>query len=142
MRHSLIEKLGNGPFVELANNTYLFACASPHYFETETLVAVVRMVNNTFSMKLIARVHMYMAQVRVIGTRVFCYENGSRGRKPGNYIIFFDVWNPESVESYVELGPGGRTVRVGQTTLCGSNSKTVKPLESEGNCMDVWNSLF
>ena len=44
---------------------------------------------------LIARIAMRRAKLRMIGTRVFCYESDLPSRK----IVVFDIWNPISVNS-------------------------------------------
>ena len=42
---------------------------------------------------LIARINMRHAKLRIIGTRVFCFERDVPSRK----IVVFDIWNPMSV---------------------------------------------
>ena len=45
--------------------------------------------------RLLATIPLRRVKMRVVGTRVFCYENGISS---GNQVVVFDVWNPESVD--------------------------------------------
>ena len=139
LRQSLITKLGfnvNNPdpdLYRLAGNIYL--ASGPNLKnDEETLVAMISEKDNSVTMKLIARICMRSARLRVIGTRVFCYENHLNHLKPNNNIIIFDVWNPMSVEGLA--GP----VTIRKTNI--RRSKTVKPLEFEGGGLAVWPSIW
>ena len=147
LRQLLAEKLGfcarpGEPadlqtFVELASNTYLVSAPNQKN-NKETLVAMVCEKDNSMTMKLIAKIRLAPVKIRVIGTRVFCYENinNTMFKKPSNHIIIFDVWNPMSVKSLV--GP----VKIKRTNI--RSSKTVKPLEveTEENWNAIWESLL
>ena len=132
LRQFLKEKLGALYIIELANNVYLVSAENPRNKE-ETLVGMVCEKNNCVTLKLIAQIGMRYAKLRVIGTRVFCYENGIylTPAEPSHYVIVFDVWNPMSVKSNV--GP----VTIEQTNI--RNEKTVTPLESEEEGGALWN---
>ena len=97
--------------IELSWDLYMYT-AKNHKSEFHTLICVARMsTTGTFTVKNIANIKMFYLYVtlRVVGTRVFCYERGmfftsamevvSTNYPPRNRIVVFDVWNPESVES-------------------------------------------
>ena len=53
-----------------------------------------------------AVIKMCRAKIRVIGTRVFCYESGSKSNSPSNNLVVIDIWNPMSVygdEKYLKI---------------------------------------
>ena len=41
-------------------------------------------------------IKMCRAKLRVIGTRVFCYESETETDPPSNTIMVLDIWNPVS----------------------------------------------
>ena len=133
LRQFLKQKVGALSIIELAHNIYLVSARNPRNKE-ETLVSIICEKNNCVTMKLIAKIGMLIAKIRVIGTRVFCQENRIGSREPSHHIIMFDVWNPMSVESIV--GP----VTIEQTNI--RNDKTIKPLETEEKRGALWNLLL
>ena len=131
-----VEQCSCTPLIELGSDIYLVSVPNPKKPEKETLVAMLCKKDNSVTMKLIAKIRMNEAKIRVIGTRVYCYENGTRFRKPSNHVIIFDVWNPMSLEWRPFMG----AVEIKPTNI--RRSKTVKPLETEENCISIWKSLL
>ena len=97
--------------IKLASDLYMYTA---EYDESKlyTLIRVAHMSTiGTFVVKNVANIKMNprYVKLRLVGTRVFCYENGmsfADGMKvaPENYeprskIVVFDIWNPNSVES-------------------------------------------
>ena len=96
--------------VQLAWDLYLYTASDNNEGQLHTFIGVARMsTTDTFVVKNIANIKMnpLYVKLRVVGTRVFCYEKGKSGAdwlkaigyKPSNKIAVFDIWNPDSVES-------------------------------------------
>ena len=69
-------------------------------WEPEDMSVPSMQINN------MAVIEMCRAKLRVIGTRVFCYESGSESNPPSNTIVVIDIWNPMSVyvdEKYLKI---------------------------------------
>ena len=85
-----------------------------------------------FALRLIATLPMRRPKIRVVGTRVYCYENRYDPNGllsqilPSNEIVVFDVWNPMSI-----IVPG-ENVRFGQAfevTTSEDSSALLKPYQ-------------
>ena len=97
--------------VQLGCGLCMFTIMNPWDISLGTLICVAYM-SQSFYQKTIANVQMdprYL-KLRVVGTRVFCYESGiplhtrCPENDPDNYtprsrIVVFDIWNPASVKS-------------------------------------------
>ena len=130
LRRALKNRLGGETQIyELASNAYLVTAGNVNKWEEETLVAMIWEKNNSVTMKLIAKIGMRDAKLRVIGTRVFCYENFFIDRESSHNLIVFDVWNAMSVEKLVSTHGFVGPVTIEQTNI--RSSKTVSPLEYE-----------